>query len=80
MAAFTYAVLQVGDTWQIVCDRRRIGHFATQDEASRLGAMLAHEATVSGHDVEMLVQGRFGELHGLRFSSQDQRPAMAGLS
>jgi hypothetical protein len=80
MAALTYAVLQVGDTWQIVCDRRRIGHFATRDEASRLGAMLAHEATVSGHDVEMLVQGRFGELHGLKFSPHDKRPAMDGLS
>ena len=80
MAELTYAVLQVGDTWQIVCDRRRIGHFATQDEASRLGAMLAHEATISGHDVEMLVQGRFGELHGLKFSPQDKRPTLAGLS
>lgn len=80
MTALTYAVLQVGPVWQIVCDRRRIGQFTTQDEASRLGAMLAHEAALSGHDVEVLVQGRFGELHGLKFSVPDKRPAIAGLS
>jgi hypothetical protein len=71
MASLTYAVLQVGDEWRIVCDRRHIGHFATRDEASRVGALLAHEATTSGHDVEMLLQGRFGEMHGMKLSQQD---------
>lgn len=86
MTALTYAILEVGDVWQIVCDRRRIGRFTTRDEASRVAALLTHEATSSGHDVEMLLQGRFGELHNLRFSHQGETstetpggPALAGL-
>lgn len=70
MTMLRYAVLQVGDIWQIVCERRRIGRFATREEASRAGAALAREAVVSGHDIEFLVQDRFGRLQSGEFPSQ----------
>jgi hypothetical protein len=79
MATLRYAVLQVGDVWKIVCERRHIGHFASCEAASRAGAQLAREATYSGYDVELLVQGLFGEISGEQFEAhKPDEAAQAG--
>ena len=73
MTTLRYAIVKVGDVWKIVCERRQIGHFATCEAASRAGAQLAKEAARSGYDVELLVQGLFGEMSGEQF--EGARPA-----
>ncbi len=69
MTTLRYAIVKVGDEWKIVCERRQIGHFATREAASRAGAQLAKEAAHSGYDVELLVQGQFGEMSGEQFEA-----------
>ena len=62
MAVFRYAVLQFGDEWKIVTGRQRMGHFQTRQLALQAGARLAREARLIGHDVELLVQDKYGGL------------------
>lgn len=77
MTTLRYAIVQVGEVWKIVCERRHIGHFATCEAASRAGAQLAREAANSGYDVELLVQGMFGEVSGEQFDARGPSPAPA---
>ncbi|WP_374575434.1 hypothetical protein [Phenylobacterium sp.] len=70
MSIFRYAILRLGASWRLVGERRRMGPFANISEASRVGASLAREAVKAGHDVELLVQGPFGELTSQRFSAR----------
>jgi len=70
MSMFRYAILQFGPSWKLVGERRRVGQFATLQEASQVGANLAREAVNAGHDVELLVQGPFGELTSQRFAAR----------
>ncbi len=70
MTTLRYAIIQVGDVWKIVCERRHIGHFANREAASRAGAQLAREAANSGYDIELLVQGMFGEIAHERFQAR----------
>ena len=74
MTTLRYAIVQVGEVWKIVCERRHIGHFATCEAASRAGAQLAREAANSGYDVELLVQGMFGEVSGEQFDARAPSP------
>ena len=74
MTTLRYAVVQVGDVWKIVCERRHIGHFSTREAAGRAGAQLAREAANSGYDVELLVQGMFGEISGQQFNARSPAP------
>lgn len=67
MTTLRYAVLQVGAEWRVVCARRRMGRFATRDQAIGVGVGLAREAVASGHEVEFMVQGAGGELYAQRF-------------
>ena len=83
MTTLRYAIVQVGDVWKIVCERRQIGHFATCEAASRAGSQLAKEAASSGYDVELLIQGLFGEMSGEVFDavpSADQPPQPPDIS
>jgi len=69
MGTLRYAVLQIGEEWRVVCQRRRIGHYATRTDAVRIGAALAREAVAEGRPVELMVQGEAGELHTERFDA-----------
>jgi hypothetical protein len=62
MTLFRYAVVQLGDEWKVLSERRRIGAFPTRQLAMQAGARLAREAAASGREVELLVQGASGEL------------------
>jgi hypothetical protein len=73
----SYAILQAGDEWQIVCSRRRMGHFQTRDLALQAGARLAGEARRAGHEVELLVQEMAGELRRLDLQAFASRPLSA---
>ena len=57
-----YAILRAGSEWQIVCSRRRMGHFQSRELAVEAGARLARQAVEAGHEVELLVQEEAGEL------------------
>ena len=66
------AVLRFGDEWSVQAQDRRIGHFEQPESALRAGFVLAREAAYEGHEVELLVQDRFGALE--RFSPADATP------
>lgn len=70
MAVLTYAVLQIGEEWRVVCQRRRIGHYSTRSEALRIGAALAREALAEGCEVELMVQDDAGELYATRVAPE----------
>ncbi len=78
MGAIRYAVLQIGDEWRVVCERRRIGRFIDRDSAVSIGAGLAREALAAGHVVEFMVQGPCGELFAQQFRAVDHVPANPG--
>ena len=73
MRTLRYAVLQIGDEWKVVCQRRRIGHYATRTDAVRTGAALAREALAEGCSVELMVQGEAGELHAECFEHPEPK-------
>jgi len=70
MSTLRYAILQLGPSWKLVSESRRMGQFATLQQASHVGANLAREAVNAGHDVELLVQGPFGEVSTERFAAR----------
>jgi hypothetical protein len=94
MAVFRYAVLRMGDEWKIVTGGARIGHFRTRQLALQAGARLAREASLLGHEVELLVQderggllphdvlhtaGHFDEVQGATPSPADEGPSQPGV-
>ena len=62
MSRLIYAIIRADGCWRIVCERRRIGRYATCDQAAAAALKLAREAVASHHDVEVLVQDAAGEL------------------
>ena len=66
-----YAVLRSGPEWQIVCHRRRMGHFKTLASAVEAGARLVRQAELSGRRIELLVQEDAGQLVPLDRSAPD---------
>jgi hypothetical protein len=60
MSRLIYAIIRADGCWRIVCERRRIGHYETCEQAAAAALALAREA--SHHDVEVLVQDAVGEL------------------
>ncbi len=62
MSRLIYAIIRADGCWRIVCERRRIGHYETCEQAAAAALALAREAAASHHDVEVLVQDAVGEL------------------
>jgi hypothetical protein len=63
--SFSYAVIQMGPQWRVVCARRAMGHFPSRDLALMAASSLAHEAVLAGHMAEILLQSETGELRVL---------------
>lgn len=63
--SFSYAVIQVGPLWRVVCARRAMGHFPSRDLALTAASSLAREAVLAGHLAEILLQSETGELRVL---------------
>jgi len=68
MRKLIYAVLRIDNEWRVICERRHIGHFETQNQAIVLGAALVREALEAGCEAELLVLDRAGKLVGERFT------------
>lgn len=64
---FSYAVVQVGPVWKVVCARKAIGNFPNQDMALTAAHNLAREAAGEGHNAEVLIQSESGELTPVYF-------------
>jgi hypothetical protein len=64
-----YAVLQIGDEWRVVCERRHIGHFDNREEALTIAAGLVRQALAAGCDAEILALDPTSKLVGERFAS-----------
>lgn len=62
MSRLVYAIIRSDGCWRIVCERRRIGRYATCEKAAIAAMALAREAVASDHDVEVLVQDGAGQL------------------
>ncbi|MDP3803804.1 hypothetical protein [Brevundimonas sp.] len=62
MARLVYAIIRADGCWRVVCERRRIGRYATCESAALAAMALAREAVASDHDVEVLVQDAGGQL------------------
>lgn len=60
--SFNYAVVQVGPVWKVVCARKAMGNFASQDTALTAAHALAREAAGEGHGAVVLIQSETGEL------------------
>ncbi|MES2035563.1 MAG: hypothetical protein V4466_15440 [Pseudomonadota bacterium] len=60
--SFNYAVVQIGLVWKVVCARKAMGNFASQDSALTAAHALAREATGEGHGAMVLIQSETGEL------------------
>ncbi len=62
MSRLVYAIIRADGCWRVVCERRRIGRYATCESAAIAAMALAREAVASDHDVEVLVQDAVGQL------------------
>jgi len=62
MSRLIYAIIRADGCWRVVCERRRIGRYATCEKAAVAAMALAREAVASDHDVEVLVQDAVGQL------------------
>ena len=62
MAQVAYAVIRADDCWRVLSGRRRIGRFATCEEAAHAAIALAREAALARHDAEVLIQDPGGQL------------------
>lgn len=62
MSRLVYAIIRADGCWRVVCERRRIGRYATCEKAAFAALSLAREAVASDHDVEVLVQDAAGQL------------------
>jgi len=60
--SFSYAVVQVGPAWKVVCARKAMGHFNDRDVAVGTACGLARAAEEEGHFAEVLIQSETGEL------------------
>lgn len=60
--SFSYAVVQVGDAWKVVCARKAMGHFPEREAALAAASALAAEAARAGRATEVLIQSETGEL------------------
>lgn len=60
--SFSYAVVQVGEVWKVVCARKAMGHFGNRDAAVGTACGLARAAEEEGHFAEVLIQSETGEL------------------
>ena len=60
--SFSYAVLQVGDEWKVVCARKAMGHFGDREDAIAAASALAAQAARAGRETEVILQSETGEL------------------
>ena len=58
----SYAVVQVGVVWKVVCARKAMGHFTDRAVAVGAACGLARAAEEEGHFAEVLIQSETGEL------------------
>ncbi len=66
-----YAVLQIGNEWRVVCERRHIGHFDNREDALTIAAGLVKQALEAGCETELLVLDPASKLVGERFGSPE---------
>jgi hypothetical protein len=62
MSRLIYAIIRADGCWRVVCERRRIGRYATCEQAALAAMALAREAVASEHEVQVLVQDAVGQL------------------
>lgn len=65
--SFSYAVIQMGPVWKVVCARKAMGNYLNQDMALTAAHNLAREAAGEGHHAEVLIQSETGELTSVFF-------------